>query len=959
MKFDLSKFIIFVIINQIFKPSPMTPAQHLPTLTPAAGKVTPTNSWPARWRQAWEQSLGFRLLTLGLMPLLLAFPVVITILVVVGGDRAESLMEVNLRSNLAGSRNYLEQLRSEAATRTRQLATSERLMSLVNPHNANRELNQALGVMARSGGLDFLIVASSDGRVIGSSTGLPPGTTLPDSHVIRQARIGVASAAFELFPANQLGSFSPQFAAQARVVPAPNSATETGPPTPGLLIHAAAHFPLAVNSPDAILVGGILVNRNEALIEHMREIIYPLGTLPGDAEGVTAIYIDGLEVAVSRQRQRGERTLGTVAPPEVLHTVLGQGKPWLGPLNFDGDRYMSGFEPLEDSEGRRIGMIGVRFPAAPYQQAALLLLGAVAGLLALTMLAISLLFLRTGRELTQRLHRIGETMTAVSRGDRLARVGRLQRQDELGALANHFDGLLDTIAAQDAEQQLARQGIADEASRRRTLFEKVHDGIIILNPDGTVFEANPRFADMLGYSPLEAQYLQIEDWDAGRAGAGLFRQLAHASTVGRTFESEIRQRDGSTLPVEISLSRTEWAGQVFIFCLVRDIAERKATEIELDQYRRTLEALVEQRTKELNERSEQLDAIFALSPDGFVSFDPQGRVNFVNGAFLRMAGLEGMDIVGKDELAFTALLRGKCLPQTMFQGVTTLRSELDQQSAGSAPVSNRRQLFELAAPASRVLEVGLRLAEKASNVSYILHFRDVTYETEVDRMKSEFLSTAAHELRTPMASIYGYTELLRAREFDAPRRQQLLETISRQSQLMSSIINELLDLARIESRRGKDFVIERHALQDILAEAVSGYKVPAGRSSPVVVQPDQPLYVEVDQQKILQALLNILSNAYKYSPKGGEVHASLQVDGTPGARRVGIEVRDPGIGMKPEELARVFERFYRADASGNIPGTGLGMSIVKEIVELHRGEVRLASEAGRGTTVLLWLPLAD
>jgi len=74
---------------------------------------------------------------------------------------------------------------------------------------------------------------------------------------------------------------------------------------------------------------------------------------------------------------------------------------------------------------------------------------------------------------------------------------------------------------------------------------------------------------------------------------------------------------------------------------------------------------------------------------------------------------------------------------------------------------------------------------------------------------------------------------------------------------------------------------------------------------------------------------------------------------------VGIEVRDQGIGMKPEELARVFERFYRADASGNIPGTGLGMSIVKEIVELHRGEVRLASETGRGTTVLLWLPLAD
>ncbi len=928
------------------RPSPLKP---LPPDRPRATSLL------GRWRQAWERSLGFRLLTLGLMPLLLAFPIVIAILIVVGGARTQSMVESHLRSNLAGSVNYLEQLRNEAGTSTRQLATSERLMSLVDPRRASRALDEALGVMARSAGLDFLIVAHPDGRVIGSSSGLPFGTVLPDSYVLRQARTGVGNAALTLLAPDQLGALSPRFASEAHV---PSDGPSRDAATSGLLIQSAAHFPLAVNSPDAILVGGLLLNRNEAVIEHMREIIYPLGTLPGDAEGVTSIYIDGLQVAVSRERQRGERTLGSQAPPQVRRAVIGLGRPWIGPLDIDGDRYMSGFGPLEDGDGQRIGMIGVRIPFAPYRNNALMIIGSIAGLLALTMLVISLLFLRTGQELTRRLRHIGQTITAVAGGDRDARVGRPLRDDELGALTRHFDYLLDTIAEQDTQQQIAQQKIMREASRRRTLFEKVHDGVVILNQDGTAYEANPRFASLLGYELQETRELRIEDWQPGTASGELLPLLLPTDAAGRSYECLARRKDGSTLPVEISLSRAEWAERVFVFCVVRDITERKASEAELEQYRKSLEQLVEQRTHELHERSEQLDAIFTLSPDGFVSFDTRGRINHANGAFLRMTGLEGTAVEGLDEAAFTALLRARCQPQAPFQGVAALRAA-QEQLAMPASAENRRHMFELSLPSRRVIEVGLRLAENTRSVSQILYFRDVTHESEVDRMKSEFLTTAAHELRTPMASIYGYTELLRLREFDAPQRQQLLDTISRQSQRMSSIINELLDLARIEARRGADFVIERHQLQDLVLEAVAGYQPPAGRAGPVIDLPQTPIDVAVDRQKIEQALLNILSNAYKYSPQGGSVQVRLHLDETPGTRRVGIEVQDQGMGMTPEQLVRVFERFYRADDSGNIPGTGLGMSIVKEIIELHHGEVRLASEVGQGTTVMLWLPRAE
>ena len=230
-------------------------------------------------------------------------------------------------------------------------------------------------------------------------------------------------------------------------------------------------------------------------------------------------------------------------------------------------------------------------------------------------------------------------------------------------------------------------------------------------------------------------------------------------------------------------------------------------------------------------------------------------------------------------------------------------------------------------------------------------------------MKSEFLATAAHELRTPMASIFGFTELLLERKFSAAEQREFLGTIYRQSKLMSKITNELLDLARIEARRGKDFIITRIDLHILLREIVTGFKVPEGRLPPESQAGEIPLQVDADRSKLIQAITNVLSNAYKYSPGGGAVTIefivpAIEAQSLPNERasRVGIRITDQGIGMTPEQLARVCERFYRADASGKIPGTGLGMSIVKEIVELHGGELNITSTLGTGTTVTIWLP---
>ena len=141
-----------------------------------------------------------------------------------------------------------------------------------------------------------------------------------------------------------------------------------------------------------------------------------------------------------------------------------------------------------------------------------------------------------------------------------------------------------------------------------------------------------------------------------------------------------------------------------------------------------------------------------------------------------------------------------------------------------------------------------------------------------------------------------------------------------------------------------------------MTAVVDDFKPPDDRAPPVLALSPDALPVRIDRSKFSQALGNVLSNAYKYSPGRGAVRVSIVPDASTG--RVGLRVSDQGIGMTPSQLERVCERFYRADASGSIPGTGLGMSIVKEIVELLGGSLELASTSGEGTEVTLWLPHA-
>jgi signal transduction histidine kinase len=225
-------------------------------------------------------------------------------------------------------------------------------------------------------------------------------------------------------------------------------------------------------------------------------------------------------------------------------------------------------------------------------------------------------------------------------------------------------------------------------------------------------------------------------------------------------------------------------------------------------------------------------------------------------------------------------------------------------------------------------------------------------QTHVEDLKSQFLSRTAHELRTPMTSILGYSELLASKhQLTSVQTDTCIETIHEQAELMVQILDDLLDLSRLQSLGNADFEIQDVELSQVVMAVIKNFKVPAGRSKPQL----QLLEIDarVDQGRAYQVILNLISNAYKYS-LDGVVEILMAIAGD--NKHVELQIKDYGIGIAPENQARLFERFYRVDNSGSIPGTGLGLSIVKEIMAQMGGEVALTSSLGVGTTVRLLFP---
>jgi NtrC-family two-component system sensor histidine kinase KinB len=240
----------------------------------------------------------------------------------------------------------------------------------------------------------------------------------------------------------------------------------------------------------------------------------------------------------------------------------------------------------------------------------------------------------------------------------------------------------------------------------------------------------------------------------------------------------------------------------------------------------------------------------------------------------------------------------------------------------------------------------------------VLLLRDVTALKEVDRLKSEFISTASHELRGPLTSVAMSVTLLRESvgERLGDKERGLLSAAEEELQRLRALVNDLLDLSRLESGRLTlaQVALSPTAIVERAVELLRGQADRAGIELRMVLPATLP-DVRVDAARITWVLTNLLGNAIRYAGDGGHVDVAATLAG----RHVHVSVKDTGPGIPPEDQGRVFERFVRVGPTGDAGGTGLGLAICKEIVRAHGGTIWVESAPGRGSTFTFTLPSVE
>ncbi len=483
-----------------------------------------------------------------------------------------------------------------------------------------------------------------------------------------------------------------------------------------------------------------------------------------------------------------------------------------------------------------------------------------------------------------------------------------------------------------------RKKALDELKISEDRFRALHEasfGGVIIHDNGLILDCNQGLSDMTGYTSDELigmNGLQLI------APAYLDRVLNNIKTgYTERYEVDGIRKDGSLFPLSIKGKNVVYKDRNVRVVEFQDITRYKLAE------------------KALRESEERFRQIFETNPDPVILAKLDGgTIIDVNKAFEALTGISRLEALGHNSLEL-GLWADK-----------GMREPFLAQLQREGEVNNFEADFRIKSGHIRTGLVSARLLSVNDENAILIVIRDITSEKEaeramieMDRMKSEFISTAAHELSTPLSAMMGYTEFLLAPEkfggFTEVQKQDFLNEVYDRGEALNRIIDDLLDISRIESGQTVTLDLQKTELTDLLGKTVEFFQANETEHTFRLEIPDKPIKSEmlIDRHRIIQVLENLLSNAVKYSPKGKEI----VLKGQESDEGWVVQVEDQGIGMSPEQLDRIFDKFYRADASNTaIGGLGLGMSIARQIVQTHGGNIQVESTEGEGTTVTVHLP---
>ena len=522
--------------------------------------------------------------------------------------------------------------------------------------------------------------------------------------------------------------------------------------------------------------------------------------------------------------------------------------------------------------------------------------------------------------------------------------------DAEGRVREWIGSLNDVTEKKSAETELRRAATAIAA---------MQDAVFIFAADTLrFFSVNEGAQRQVGYSREELLTMTPLSINPECTEAQ-FRAMVAPLLDGREqvlkFTTNHRHKDGTDVPVEINLQMAGEGAERCFVALCRDVAERERAEAEIIEKNRAL-----------SELKAALDshAIVAIT-------DARGKITYVNDKFCAISKYSREELIGQDHRIINSGHHGKDFFRNLWETITsgrTWKGEIKNRAKDGSPYwvdttivpflgagGKPTQFIAIRADISERKLVEETLRQALTELS-----RANAELDEASRHKDEFLANMSHELRTPLNAILGLSEALLEQVSGTltPRQVKSVTTISTSGQHLLALINDILDLSKIEAGR-LELHIEPIKVDEFCQSCLVFVKTQAMQKQIYVdhQRDARPLVISADPKRLKQILVNLLTNAVKFTPQGGRI--GLSVSAPEGEDVMRFSVWDTGVGIAAEDQAKLFQAFTQVDSGLNRAqeGTGLGLALVAKLVELHGGSVSLESEPGKGSRFTVTLPL--
>jgi len=494
----------------------------------------------------------------------------------------------------------------------------------------------------------------------------------------------------------------------------------------------------------------------------------------------------------------------------------------------------------------------------------------------------------------------------------------------------------------------------------KMLFESIAEGLIVVDKSGDIVMANPRSHELFGYSAGELNGKKVETlipMPSRERHVNLrtdFHQSPNKRSMGAGMNLQASKKDGTLFYVEISLNHFKIKDDVYVAALITDISKRVESEKQIRELNLDLEKKVSQRTQEVFESQELYSAIARNFPNGTISvFDRDLNYIFVEGKELFQLGITSEKLIGTyylTRLSEEIRPRIKKALMEVFDGATH-DFELEYKSQfyrlNAVPLSKKNGTID------KILVVEKNITPQKL-VSQQLE-EALQKEKALNEMKSRFVSMASHEFRTPLSTILSSVSLIEKyiENNTIENTPKHFKRVKNSVKGLTDILNDFLSVDKLENQRAEikltqfDYLsFAKEMVEDMQNMCQEGQKIESkitGSNTEIIS----------DLNILRNILYNLLTNAIKYSKEGQKII----YDSVLGENSIVITIQDFGIGIPEHEQKQLFTRFFRAKNSTNIKGTGLGLNIVKNYLEMLGGKISFESSENKGTSFTVFIPI--